>query len=34
MLPFVKPVEVKQFLEEELENNYNTAIHKIIEKKN
>lgn len=32
MLPFVKPVEVKQFLEEELENNYNTAIHKIIEK--
>ena len=32
MLPFVKPIEVKDFFEDDLENNYNTAIHKIIEK--
>lgn len=32
MLPFVKPVEVKQFFKDDLENNYNTAINKIIEK--
>ena len=32
MLPFVKPIEVKEFFEDDLENNYNTAIHKIIEK--
>ena len=32
MLPFVKPVEVKQFFKEDLENNYNTAINKIIAK--
>lgn len=32
MLPFIKPVEVKQFFNEDLENNYNTAINKIIEK--
>ena len=32
MLPFIKPVEVKQYFEDDLENNYNTAIHKIIEK--
>lgn len=32
MLPFVKPIEVKQFFKEELENNYNTAINKIIAK--
>ena len=30
MLPFVKPIEVKQFFEDDLENNYNTAINKII----
>ena len=30
MLPFVKPIEVKQFFKEDLENNYNTAINKII----
>ena len=29
MLPFVKPIEVKQFFKEDLENNYNTAINKI-----
>ena len=32
MLPFVKPVEVKQFFEDDLENNYNIAINKIIGK--
>ena len=32
MLPFVKPIEVKQFFEDDLENNYNTAINKIISK--
>ena len=32
MLPFVKPIEVKEFFEDDLENNHNTAIHKIIEK--
>lgn len=32
VLPFVKPVEVKQFFEDELENNYNIAINKIIGK--
>ena len=32
MLPFVKPIEVKQFFKEDLENNYNTAINKIIVK--
>lgn len=32
MLPFVKPIEVKQFFKEDLENNYNTAINKIIAK--
>lgn len=32
MLPFVKPIEVKQFFKEDLENNYNTAINKIIGK--
>lgn len=32
MLPFIKPIEVRQFFEEELENNYNTAINKIISK--
>lgn len=32
MLPFVKPIEIKDFFEDDLENNYNTAIHKIIEK--
>lgn len=32
MLPFIKPVEVKQFFEDDLENNYNTAINKIITK--
>lgn len=30
MLPFVKPIEVKQFFEDDLENNYNVAINKII----
>lgn len=34
MLPFIKPIEVRQFFEEELENNYNTAINKIISKEN
>ena len=28
MLPFIKPVEVKQYFEDDLENNYNTAINK------
>lgn len=32
MLPFIKPVEVKQYFEDDLENNYNTAINKIIKK--
>ena len=32
MLPFVKPIEVKQFFEGDLENNYNTAINEIITK--
>ena len=32
MLPFIKPIEVKQFFDEDLENNYNTAISKIIGK--
>lgn len=32
MLPFIKPVEVKKFFEEDLENNYDLAINKIIEK--
>ena len=32
MLPFIKPIEVRQFFEEELENNYNTAMNKIISK--
>lgn len=32
MLPFVKPIEVKQFFEDDLENNYNTAINKVIGK--
>lgn len=32
MLPFVKPIEVKQFFEDDLENNYNVAINKIISK--
>lgn len=32
MLPFIKPVEVKKFFEDDLENNYNLAINKIIEK--
>ena len=32
MLPFVKTIEVKQFFEDDLENNYNTAINKIISK--
>lgn len=32
MLPFIKPIEVKQFFEDDLENNYNTAINKIIGK--
>ena len=32
MLPFIKPIEVRQFFEEELENNYNSAINKIISK--
>lgn len=32
MLPFVKPVEVKHFFEDDLENNYNIAINKIIGK--
>ena len=30
MLPFIKPIEVRQFFEEDIENNYNTAINKII----
>ena len=30
MLPFIKPIEVRQFFEENIENNYNTAINKII----
>lgn len=34
MLPFVKPIEVKQFFDEDLENNYNLAINKIIAKEN
>ncbi len=32
MLPFIKPVEVKKFFEDDLENNYDLAINKIIEK--
>lgn len=32
MLPFIKPVEVKKFFEDDLENNYDVAINKIIEK--
>ena len=32
MLPFIKPVEVKPYFEDDLENNYNTAINKIIKK--
>ena len=32
MLPFIKPVEVKQYFEDDLENNYNTAINIIIKK--
>ena len=34
MLPFVKPIEVKQFFDEDLENNYNLTINKIIAKEN
>ena len=34
MLPFVKPIEVKQFFDEDLENNYNLTINKIITKEN
>lgn len=32
MLPFIKQVEVKKFFEDDLENNYDLAINKIIEK--
>lgn len=32
MLPFIKPVEVKQYFKDDLENNYNTAVNKIIKK--
>ena len=32
MLPFIKPVEVKKFFEDDVENNYDLAINKIIEK--
>lgn len=34
MLPFIKPIEVRQYFEDDLENNYNTAINKIISKEN